>query len=274
MTSYFGVAVVVSEPFRKVANNSEDEDGNYSINCAGRPKYNIPKAVLVNLREVGYTWAQIASMLMVSRWTVARRVSAYGLREMQRFSDITDDELYDLMHNFILEHGNFVGFSIICGHLKSLGLKVQQRRIKEMLRQIDPESSRLCWALVVSRRAYSVAGPNSLWHVDGHHSLVKWGFVIHGCIDGFSRLIVFLKCATNNKSQTVKDLFIDATERYGIPSRIRTDHGAENVLIWDLMEQFRGLNRGSALKGTSTQNQRIERLWRDVFRCITCTRRH
>ena len=37
------------------------------------------------------------------------------------------------------------------------------------------------------------------------------------------------------------------------------------------MENVRGANRGSALRGTSTQNQRIEPLWRDVFRCVTCT---
>lgn len=53
-------------------------------------------------------------------------------------------------------------------------------------------------------------------------------------------------------------------------SRVRTDMGGENVLIWQFMEEIRGDNRGSALRGTSTQNQRIERLWRDVFRCVAC----
>ena len=64
-------------------------------------------------------------------------------------------------------------------------------------------------------------------------------------------------------------LYIDPPP--GVPSRIRTDHGGENVLIWDLMETLRGRDRGSALRGTSTQNQRIERLWRDVFRCVSST---
>jgi len=30
-----------------------------------------------------------------------------------------------------------------------------------------------------------VPWPNSLWHIDGHHSLIRWGFVVHGCVDGF-----------------------------------------------------------------------------------------
>ena len=34
--------------------------------------------------------------------------------------------------------------------------------------------------------------------------------VIHGCIDGFSRRIMFLKCSNNNLSQTVLDLFLHA----------------------------------------------------------------
>ena len=46
-------------------------------------------------------------------------------------------------------------------------------------------------------------GPNSLWHVDGHHKLIRWKIVIHGGIDGFSREIVYLKAAANNRSETV-----------------------------------------------------------------------
>ena len=155
------------------------------------------------------------------------------------------------------------------GHLRSLGLRVQRDRIRESIGRVDPENSRIRWAVVISRRAYSVAGPNSLWHVDGHHSLVTWGFVIHGGIDGFSRLIVYLKCSTNNRSNTVSDLFLTATQNFEWPSRVRSDHGGENVGVWNAMDERRGLNRGSSLVGTSTQNQRIERLWRDVFRVVT-----
>ena len=54
-----------------------------------------------------------------------------------------------------------------------------------------------------TRHVYSVPWPNSLWHMDGHHSLVGWGFVVHGCIDGFSRLIVYLQCAINNYANNV-----------------------------------------------------------------------
>ncbi|KAI5982901.1 hypothetical protein EDC04DRAFT_2616344 [Pisolithus marmoratus] len=27
--------------------------------------------------------------------------------------------------------------------------------------------------------------PNALWHMDGHHKLIRWGIVIHGIVDGY-----------------------------------------------------------------------------------------
>lgn len=55
--------------------------------------------------------------------------------------------------------------------------------------------------------------------------------VFHGGIDGFSRLITFLYCSSNNLSCTVLELFIKGTQRYGFPSRVRSDHGLENVKV-------------------------------------------
>ena len=52
--------------------------------------------------------------------------------------------------------------------------------------------------------------------------------MIHGGIDGFSRLLVFLHASPNNKKCTVLKHFLTATSTYGLPSRVRVDHGGEN----------------------------------------------
>ena len=54
---------------------------------------------------------------------------------------------------------------------------------------------------------------------------------MHACIDGYSRLIIYLHCAYNNLASTVLDLFKDGVRRHGLPSRTRSDHGLENVEV-------------------------------------------
>ncbi|CAB4008944.1 Hypothetical predicted protein, partial [Paramuricea clavata] len=53
--------------------------------------------------------------------------------------------------------------------------------------RVDPHNTELRWSIVISRRQYQVPWPNSLWHLDDYHSLIRWKMVIHGCMDGYSR---------------------------------------------------------------------------------------
>mgnify|MGYP000043652363 FL=1 len=148
---------------------------------------------------------------------------------------------------------------MIAGFLKSVGLWIQHRRIRERLAKLDPQNTAMRWGAVVERRKYQVPWPNSLWHLDGHHSLIRWKLVIRCCIDGFSRRIMFLRCSSNNKTETGIELVLNDFKSDGDlwPSRIEVDYGVENVLVCDAMVKTRGEGRGSFIAGPSTHNQRI-----------------
>lgn len=150
-------------------------------------------------------------------------------------------------------------------HLRSIGFVVQRQRVRESLARVDPVGTALRWSVVIPRRTYRVVCPNALWHIDTHQCLVRWGFSVHGGIDGYSRLITYLSCATDNQASTVLCSFLRGVQRFGCPSRVRSDRGMENCYVARFMLWFRGCRRGSHITGSSVHNQRIERLWRDVF---------
>ena len=92
-------------------------------------------------------------------------------------------------------------------------------RVRASINRTDPLRQRVRW---ITRHRYCIPGANSLWHVDGHH---RSRFIIHVGIDGYSRMIVFLKCSTNNSSATVMNEVYHA-----IPLNLVCYQGGENIL--------------------------------------------
>jgi hypothetical protein len=55
--------------------------------------------------------------------------------------------------------------------------------------RVDGLGRIVCQRRVIKRKPYEVSRPHAIWHIDGHHKLILWGIVIHGCVEGYSRTV-------------------------------------------------------------------------------------
>lgn len=238
------------------------------VQTGGRPKFVINIDVVKLLREQDFSWTKIGEILGVSASTIKRLRQEYNIQDpIQPYSLLSDNEL-DVVVKRLKQNYPFSGIRMLMGALQSEGIKITRERLQNSIKRIDIFGNISRSIRTTMRRTYRVAGPNALWHIDGHHKLIKWKFVIHAGIDGFSRIITYIHCSGNNKAQTVFRYFRKGTYEFGIPSRVRADKGGENVQVEEFMNRYRGANRGSFIKGKSVHNQRIERLWVDLIKDV------
>ena len=82
------------------------------------------------------------------------------------------------------------------------------------------------------RRKYSNPGPSFIWHIDGYDKLKYYGFSIHGCINYFSRKILWLHVGTYNKDPNVAaKLYLDTMSEFGgVPKYVSADDGTEHSI--------------------------------------------
>ncbi|XP_034554902.1 uncharacterized protein LOC117823781 [Notolabrus celidotus] len=236
----------------------------------GRPRLDIERQHLVEMLQTNLSVPCIAKLLGVSARTVFRRTRDFGLSVSELYTTINDEELDNLVLSIKNEMPT-AGYRMVMGRMLSLGFRVQWKRMAASMHRVDAIGilSRLANVGCVVRRTYSVRGPLSLVHVDTNHKLIRYNIVIFGGIDGYSRKVMYLNAATNNRSSTAFHFFLEATQNHGIPSRVRADQGVENVQIARFMFSVRGTDRGSFISGKSVNNQRIEPLWRDVRVLVT-----
>ena len=117
-------------------------------------------------------------------------------------------------------------------------------------------------------RKYISKGPTYIWHIDGHDKLKPFDVSLHGCIDGFSRKLIWLKVGLSNKNpDAIAHYYLDAiSELGGVPHIIKADDGTEHALIEPIHIYLRSINEEEGIENafsitTSPQNQRIEAYW-------------
>ena len=85
---------------------------------------------------------------------------------------MNDDELDNLIRRLISSNQR-MGPNAVKARLFAQGYKIQRYRVREAMLRVDPGGAAVRIAPSIQRRTYSVAGPNSLWHVDGNHKLIR-----------------------------------------------------------------------------------------------------
>jgi len=221
---------------------------------------------ILEMRNIRLSWMDIARELNWPIYKLYYFRKKYIIEDL--FITINDDELLTLILQYQNQNLRW-GEGMILGALNSIiyndgsKLYIPRSQLRRVIQNNDQVGIELRKKNAVYRIIYKNNGVNYAWHLDGWHKLISYKIVVHGCVDGFSRKVIFLKASTNNKATTVfTSFFTKVEESHEIPALISVDGGGENVLVADYMIFHLGKE---ALKiVSSVHNQRIERLWRDV----------
>ena len=162
------------------------------------------------------------------------------------------------------------GYRSIWHKLKINGIQVNRDDVMNIIKDINPEQSRNRRTRKLERRIYTSPGPNAVWHADGYDKLKPYGFLIHGCIDGFSRKVLWLRvCRSNNDPIIPAHFFLTALKENKIcPDLLKTDCGTENGIMASMQSFFHNDSHAHRY-GASHSNQRIENLWSHYKRTYT-----
>lgn len=199
--------------------------------------------------------------------TLQRIMHALGLKRHRR-NAVNIHDITAAITTELSGSGKDLGYRAMHSRiLKKYHIVTNRESVRQLLLQLDPVGVNLRKRRRLKRRQYFVRGPNYLWHIDGWDKLKRFGLCIHGCIDGYSRHIVWLQVsATNNEPNVIGRYFTEAVRQLeGIPRLIRADRGTENVNVEKIKSVLRSLNNDNPatafLYGKSTSNQRIESWW-------------
>ena len=126
--------------------------------------------------------------------------------------------------------------------LRSEGFMVPRSEVASIQRELDPDGCEERRTHRLKQRVYINPGPNFCWHMDGYDKLKPFGFPIHGCIDGFSRKMIWLKLSRSNNNPEVKlKFYLDSVREFGgCPQKLWTDYAQKMV-------QLQGHSVGSCL---------------------------
>lgn len=223
---------------------------------------------------MGLDYSEILTVLahnhryIISMRHFKRHLKRMHLYRRKNYTQI--EEVASFIRNEIKTSGQSHGYRWM--HMKCLqaGLVVQKEYIRILLQILDKNGVQNRKRSRLKRRVYSTKGPNFIWHLDSYDKLKPYGICINGCIDGFSRHLIWLKAGpTSSDPKVIAGYFLEAVlDLNATPVSIRSDLGTENGLVAEMQSFLRRRNNNQDpnninpfIYGTSQHNQRIESWW-------------
>ena len=222
----------------------------------------------------GYKYEEIIALLgkyhaiEISMSTLQRRLRSYGLGRGK--NGVNEHSLKDLIRAELDGAGCLGGYRSVWHSLRLVnGVSVPRNTVAVLLKEIDPIGVENRRKRRLRRREYSSLGPNYAWHADGYDKLKDFGFPIHGCIDGYSRKLLWLELTrSNNNPAIIAGFYLDYVKEVGgCPVILSTDPGSENCVMSAIQVSLRSKcdDEYSGEKShrfvESKRNQRIEAWW-------------
>ena len=251
-------------------------------NMANRLNLHVRDELIQQYFKLGYNHAEILSCLLLlhdrelSLRQLKRILARRGLKRRQTFSDLRT--VVVAIEQEQRGSGRDIGYRSVWQRLVTdHGLVVSKETVRHALRVLDPDGVERRLRHRLKRRQYKGRGPNFLWHIDGYDKLKPFGFSIHGCIDGYSRRIMWLEVGISNNDPTVvAHYFVKCITEVGGTARIvRADCGTENSHVAGIQRFLRNNSddsfraEKSFIYGRSVSNQRIEAWWSQLRRGCT-----
>ncbi|KAA0706551.1 hypothetical protein E1301_Tti022474 [Triplophysa tibetana] len=197
----------------------------------------------------------------ISNRTLERLLSKHQL--WRRKNKTAEAEVAAFIQGQLQTSGQLHGYRWMHQKCWINGIITDRETVRIILRLLDGNGVDLRSRNRLRRRVYFSRGPNYVWHIDGYDKLKPYGIGISGCIDGFSRKMIWLESyRTNSDPRVIAGYFITSvTEAEGCPARVRLDLGTENGHVADMQKFLHNSNSLCVSFGPSTGNQRIERWW-------------
>ena len=149
-----------------------------------------------------YTNAEILARLSMehninsSKITLERVLHRNQLWRRRNKADI--GEVADFIHRQLQSSGQQHGYRWMQQKCWMAGIITDRETVRLLLRQMDGGGVDLRARHRLRRRVYVSRGPNYVWHIDGYDKLKPYGICISGCIDGFSRKMIWLNTHSTN----------------------------------------------------------------------------